>query len=204
VGTEGLKLDKYDALICDMDGTLVDSVGPNLKAWRVTCDHFGIPWDEPYMDSLGGVPTNATVELLSQRFGVDVNVAAVSDYKEALFLGMDVKPALFYPVYQILRDFSKHKTVAIGTGASREHANKVLVDLEVLPYVNTLVTACDVVNGKPAGDTFVQAAEQMGFSVDQCVVFEDTLTGVRAAEAAGMDCYRFYRGEFVEFIAFNR
>lgn len=201
---DSLKLDKYDALICDMDGTLVDSVGPNLEAWRQTCEHFGIPWDEPYMDSLGGVPTNATVELLNQRFGKDVDAAVVSDFKEALFLGMDVKPARFDSVYRILRNFGIHKPVAIGTGASREHANKVLADLEVLPYICTLVTACDVENGKPAGDTFALAAEKMGLQNGHCVVFEDTPTGVKAAEAAGMDCYRFYRGELVEFIAFSK
>lgn len=197
-----LNLENYDALIFDMDGTLVDSVGPNLEAWRLTCEKFGYPWDESYMDGLGGVPTVATVECMNQRYGMSLDAKAVGDYKETLFMSMDVSSQVFERTYQIMRDFALSKPVAVGTGASRLHAEKILLELDVLPHLTALVTASDVVNGKPAGDTFVLAAQKMGVAPSRCLVFEDTTTGMNAAKAAQMDCQRCYRGELKEFIPF--
>ena len=194
--------ENYDALIFDMDGTLVDSVGPNLEAWRLTCEKYGYPWDEAYMDSLGGVPTVATVECMNQNYGMSLDAYEVGDYKETLFMSMDVSSQVFPLTYQIMRDFALHKPVAVGTGASRLHAEKILLELDVLPHLTALVTATDVVHGKPAGDTFVLAAKQMGVDPSRCLVFEDTPTGINAARAAQMDCQRCYRGALKEFIPF--
>ncbi|GAM66374.1 phosphatase yqaB [Vibrio sp. JCM 19236] len=51
------------------------------------------------------------------------------------------------------------------------------------------MTATEVENHKPFPDTFLLAAEQMNIQPKDCVVFEDTLLGLQAAHAAGMDCY---------------
>jgi len=197
-----LNLENYDALIFDMDGTLVDSVGPNLEAWRLTCEKFGYPWDEAYMDHLGGVPTVATVECLNQHFGLSLDARQVGDFKETLFMSMDVSSQVFPLTYQMMREFALKKPVAVGTGASRSHAEKTLAELDVLPHLTALVTATDVVHGKPAGDTFLLAAKKMGVNPARCLVFEDTPTGINAAKAAKMDCQRCYRGELKEFIPF--
>ncbi len=52
-----IDLSSYKAIIFDMDGTLVDSMGAHIDAWQLTCDAFGYPFDRDYQYSLGGVPT---------------------------------------------------------------------------------------------------------------------------------------------------
>ena len=59
-----------------------------------------------------------------------------------------------------------------------------------------MVTSSDVVNGKPAPDTFLLVAEKMGINSSACVVFEDTKIGLQAAAAARMDCYLIDNGQF--------
>lgn len=194
-----LNLDSYDAILFDMDGTLIDSVGPNLNAWQKTCEHFEYPWDYEWMYSLGGVPTEGTIELMNERFDKKHDVFTVAAFKEDLFLNMDIHGQVFPKIYAILEAHVGKKRLGIGTGASRQHALHQLNDVNILPLLDVLVTASDVTRGKPSPDTYLQAAQALSVEPNRCVVFEDTETGAKAAAAAGMDCYVVYRGEIKEF-----
>ncbi|MGL6044877.1 MAG: HAD family hydrolase, partial [Vogesella sp.] len=83
----------------------------------------------------------------------------------------------------------------IGTGADRGHALKMLAETGLLELVQTVVTATDVVHGKPHPETFLTVAAQLGVAPQHCVVFEDTAIGQQAAAAAGMDCILVQNGE---------
>jgi HAD superfamily hydrolase (TIGR01509 family) len=65
-----------------------------------------------------------------------------------------------------------------------------LIALGILDKFDTIVAAEDYENGKPAPDAFLLAAERLGVSPKDCLVFEDTAMGVLAATAAGMACVR--------------
>jgi beta-phosphoglucomutase-like phosphatase (HAD superfamily) len=64
--------DHYDALIFDMDGTLVDSGQLHEFAWSEMLSHYGIPLDRLFMRSLAGVPTKGTIEILLEKFNIHV------------------------------------------------------------------------------------------------------------------------------------
>lgn len=196
-----INLEPYQAIIFDMDGTLVDSVAPHLDSWQVICERYGYPCDRAFMAELSGVPTLGTVQLLNERFGLDHPVAKVAFEKEALFLDMCKTPVRIEPVYQILLEQQARVPVAVGTGASREHALEQLGPLAILPLLSALVTASDVQHGKPHPETFLTAAQLIDVPPSRCVVFEDTAIGMRAAAAAGMDCYKVDAGRVVDFVA---
>jgi len=198
-----LSLSRYDAVIFDMDGTLVDSTAPHLDAWEMICDRYGYPCDRQFMATLSGVPTAGTVEILNQKFGLDHPVEPLSFEKEALFLKLCQTPRRFESVYQILVEQAAIKPVAVGTGASREHALAQLEPLDMLHRLSALVTACDVLHGKPHPETFLTAAQHIGIAPNRCVVFEDTAIGMQAAAAAGMDCVRVAEGEIVDVVRAN-
>ncbi|MEF1340281.1 HAD-IA family hydrolase, partial [Vibrio rotiferianus] len=69
-----------------------------------------------------------------------------------------------------------------------ESALRLLAKAGILKKLNAVVTATDVENHKPFPDTFLMAADQLGLGAEECVVFEDTELGKKAAHAAGMDC----------------
>jgi HAD superfamily hydrolase (TIGR01509 family) len=76
--------------------------------------------------------------------------------------------------------------VAIASGGPRVIVARSLELTGLAALFKVVVTADDVVHGKPSPDMFLLAARQMGVAPEKCLVFEDADPGVRAAEAAGM------------------
>ena len=84
-----LDLTKYQGIIFDMDGTLIDSMGSHLQAWELTCHALGYPFDYDYMYSLGGVPTLATVDILNEKYGLSHDPDEVAKQKHQFWLGLN-------------------------------------------------------------------------------------------------------------------
>lgn len=190
-----IDLRKYKGIIFDMDGTLVDSMGAHLEAWKATCTHFGYPFDSDYIYGLGGVPTYQTAIILNEKYGYKGDPKDVAEYKMAARARMDFVPSLIEETFAIFSHYRQSMKIAVGTGADRNHAEKLLSHHGLLNQLDALVTSSDVENGKPSADTFLSAAQQMGLTPQQCVVFEDTDIGQQAAANAGMDCILVVKGK---------
>jgi beta-phosphoglucomutase family hydrolase len=180
--------DHYDALIFDMDGTLVDSGQLHEFAWTETLNRYGIPIDRSLMRSLAGVPTKGTIEILLQKFNIKVNVSLdeMNDFKERVVhdnMQQYVKPTALLDVAQRYHGI---KLMAVGTGAYTQEAKTILKICGLDTYIAAVVGADQVANPKPAPDTFLRCAELLGVDPMQCVVFEDSKLGLQAAASAGM------------------
>jgi beta-phosphoglucomutase family hydrolase len=192
-----INLTQYQAIIFDMDGTLIDSMPGHGKAWRLTCERYGYPFDPLYMQSLGGVPTDQTVVLLNEKYQLNHDIAEVAAFKAAMWEQMDEAPVLIPCTLEVLQHYLSTKKIGIGTGAERNHALKMLRQTGLLELVPTVVTASDVRFGKPNPETFLTVAAQLGVTPELCVVFEDTAIGQQAALAAGMDCILVKDGQLL-------
>jgi len=183
-----INLNHYQAIIFDMDGTLIDSMPSHGKAWRLTCERYGYPFDPVHMQSLGGVPTDQTVVLLNEKYQLNHDIAEVAAFKAAMWEQLDEPPVLIPCTVEVLQHYLPVLKMGIGTGAERDHALKMLRQTGLLDLVPTVVTATDVTFGKPHPETFLTVAAKLGVAPEHCVVFEDTAIGKQAALAAGMDC----------------
>jgi HAD superfamily hydrolase (TIGR01509 family) len=76
--------------------------------------------------------------------------------------------------------------MAVATGSPRWVAEKILKALEIRDWFGAVVGAEDVPHPKPAPDTYLRAAEQIGVDPKRCHAFEDTALGMEAARRAGM------------------
>lgn len=190
-----MNLERYQGIIFDMDGTLVDSMPSHLEAWRLTCEHYGYPFELEYMNSLGGVPTRATVELLNDKFQQSHNASEVAIKKRQIWDQFTLTPPLIPVTYQIFQQYLGKRPIGVGTGAERSHAIDLLSHHQLLDKLDALITATDVSQGKPHPETFITVAEQMGVIPSQCIVFEDTDIGYQAAKRAGMDCVLVKNGQ---------
>lgn len=76
--------------------------------------------------------------------------------------------------------------MAVGSSVPNANLDLVLKRVKIRDYFNACVTGEEVVEGKPAPETFVKAAQKLGLPSDCCVVVEDAVQGVEAGKAAGM------------------
>ena len=75
---------------------------------------------------------------------------------------------------------------AVGSSTSRENLDSIFASTGLGEFFDEVVSADDVVNGKPAPDVFLKAASLLGIQPQDCVVLEDALFGIEAARRAGM------------------
>lgn len=180
--------DHFDALIFDMDGTLVDSGQLHEYAWREMLTRYGIPIDPPLMRSLAGVPTKGTIKILLNTFGIETtfDLEEMNQCKDQLVhsaMHRYVKPTR---LIEIAKHYDGKKPMAVGTGATTQEANTILKLCGLDQYLQAVVGADQVKNPKPAPDTFLLCAERLGVHPSRCVVFEDSALGLEAAASAGM------------------
>jgi beta-phosphoglucomutase family hydrolase len=182
----------FAGYIFDLDGTLIDTMPLHYRAWDEAMRAVGLqcPLDEELFYSLGGVPTLKVAELIAQHYGLTIDVHAVFEHKEALFLALGKDAKLIEPVVAIARRVAATHPVAIASGGPRDIVREMLRLTGLAPLFNVVVTPEDVVHGKPAPDMFLLAAKKIGVAPEKCLVFEDAEPGMRAAEAAGMQWVR--------------
>lgn len=182
----------FAGYIFDLDGTLVDTMPLHFRAWEAAMRVAGLtcPLDEDLFYSLGGVPTRRVAELIAAHYGLRIDPDAVFHHKESLFQELQGDARLIGPVADFARRVACTQPVAIASGGPRDIVWRSLELTGLAPLFPVVVTADDVVHGKPAPDMFLLAARQMGVEPDSCLVFEDAEPGMRAAEAAGMKWVR--------------
>jgi beta-phosphoglucomutase family hydrolase len=182
----------FEGYIFDLDGTLVDTMPLHVRAWDMAMRHAGLkcPLDEELIYSLGGVPTRRVAELIAEHYLLKIDLNAVFHHKEALFRELQGDARLIGPVVSFARQAAQSHPVSIASGGPREVVTRSLELTGLAPLFKVVVTADDVVHGKPAPDMFLLAARQMGVAPGRCLVFEDAEPGMRAAEAAGMQWVR--------------
>jgi HAD superfamily hydrolase (TIGR01509 family) len=176
----------FDAYIFDCDGTLADTMPTHYKAWLAALGENASEFPEAMFYELGGVPTARIVEILNERHGFTMPVAATIEYKEELFLSMIHEIAAIEPVVAFARKYHGVKPLAVASGGHREIVLTTLRALGIAGLFSTVVSAEDYAHGKPSPDPFLVAARRLQVAPERCLVFEDTVAGIAAADAAGM------------------
>ncbi|MFD2178635.1 fructose-1-phosphate/6-phosphogluconate phosphatase [Veronia pacifica] len=179
--------DKYDALIFDLDGTLVDSMPAHYQAWQQTAAEYGFEVDEAWYHTRGGSPAWLTAQSLIETFSLSVEPQVLADRKNQIFSELAEMEVVVLPAAEVAKTYAGRKPMAIGTGTLTDIADKLLKKAGLLELFDVVVGADQVDAHKPSPDTFLKCAELLSVESHQCLVFEDAPFGIQAAKAAGMD-----------------
>lgn len=178
-----------ETVILDMDGLMVDSEPLSRRAWDQVLVELGCePLDDAFYSTLIGHRIWETSEMLVAHYNLSIEPSELAWRKEVLFTEirsaeMPVMPGL-YDLLEALKQRGIRWGVA--TSSPRHVAEEVLVKLDVMESCQAIAGGDEVPNGKPHPDVYLLAAERLNREPGQCLAFEDSTPGCRAAQAAGM------------------
>jgi len=173
-------------LIFDIDGTLVDTMPLHYKASQLICNSYGFDFPLDFFYKSAGTPTIKVFQMLIANKGLNLDGEKLGIEKDKKYLELLNQVNPLKPVYDIAVAYKGKLPIALGTGATREVATKTLEAAGIINEFPIVVTADDVVHGKPAPDTFLLCAQKMGIAPAFCQVFEDGDQGITAALAGKM------------------
>jgi HAD superfamily hydrolase (TIGR01509 family) len=179
-----------EALIFDMDGTLVDSEPYAERAWADFLREHGHELESHVLGKMFGLRLLEGAAVVKDAYGLDLaveDIAAMQDRLRIAALRGNLAPM---PGTGAMLAFARDAGLrtALATSSLRHHADLTLAETELAGLFDAEVTGDEVEHGKPAPDIFLLASERLGFDPAHCVVFEDSPAGVAAAQAANMRC----------------
>ena len=174
------------ALIFDMDGTLIDTIGSHYAAWQKACAPYGVSFSMSYFFTLTGRPPIELSKRIVTEYGMMVPPVQLYHEKETIFKKTLNTVQVIQPVIEIVKQYHGLLPLAVGTGSNRTMAIEMLDSTGLLSFFDIVVTADDVTNYKPHPETFLNCADFFKISPAHCQVFEDGQLGLEAAQAAGM------------------
>jgi HAD superfamily hydrolase (TIGR01509 family) len=180
------------AAIFDMDGLMLDTEPAYRIAWQAASAECGYELPDPLYFTLIGRGRSEGEQTLVEAFGpqfpVDAFRAACLRREAAMF---DNTPPPKKPGLDALLDLldSRNIVKAVATSTEQRTAVAQLAAAGLLNRFVAVATGDEVVNGKPAPDLFLLAAQRLGVEPAQCIVFEDAEAGTIAAHRAGMTVF---------------
>jgi mannitol-1-/sugar-/sorbitol-6-phosphatase len=167
----------FEAVIFDLDGTLIDSTPAVLRSWNTWTSEYGLP----PLDLLKhhGTPSASVVRTVLPEELHESATRRISEIELANLHDVVVLPG----AVEALASLAGAKS-AIATSCTVPLAEARIAASHLEPP-SVLVTADDVAHGKPHPEPFLQAARRLGVDPHRCLVVEDAPSGLEAARAAG-------------------
>jgi mannitol-1-/sugar-/sorbitol-6-phosphatase len=177
VGLGRLADEVFEAVIFDMDGTLIDSTPAVVRAWNTWTSEYGLPPMDLRMHH--GTPSASVVRAVMPEHLQEAAMQRIVDLEIADLHDVVVLPG----AVEALASLASAKS-AIATSCTVPLAQARMAASQLVPP-SVLVTADDVVHGKPHPEPFLEAARRLGADPRRCLVVEDAPSGLEAAQAAG-------------------
>ena len=177
------------AAIFDMDGVIVDSHPIHKKTLRKFLELLGIEISEEELDFI--MEGRKRDEILRHFLGElsDEQVQVFGRQKEQLFRQESAAIQPIKGLLEFLQELDESEIrLAVASSGSSGRVNNILVSLDLRRYFQAIVTGDQVTNGKPDPAIFQVASDRLCVPPVDTLVFEDSVSGVKAAKAAGMKC----------------
>ncbi|HWT75608.1 MAG TPA: HAD family phosphatase [Mobilitalea sp.] len=187
-------LQDIDAVIFDLDGTLIDSMWMWESIDIEYLKNFGIELPPDLQKCIEGMSFSETAVYFKERFELKDSLDQIkSDWNRMAWDKYRNEVPLKEGVLELLIYLKEHAIPAgIATSNSRELVDLIVERLNVKEYFATIRTSCEVAKGKPSPDIYLLAAQDLNVEPSRCLVFEDVVHGVMAGKNANMKVCAVY------------
>ena len=180
---------KTEALIFDMDGTMINSMPYHAQSWIEFTRNHGIQIDVP--DLMARTTGRTGAECMRELFQRDMEEA---ECWRLIHEKEEIYRELFAPVFSEVAGFKAFAAVArgqglkvgVGTAGDKHNIAFAFSHLKMDPVPHAVVGGDEGLPGKPEPAIFLEAARRMAAKAEACIVFEDAPFGIEAARRAGM------------------
>lgn len=182
---------KQKAFIFDLDGVIVDTAKYHYLAWQKIAAQLGIDFTHEHNELLKGVSRVRSLEIILGLGNIEASQEDKDKWlieKNEDYLGYITnmkEDEILEGVVPVL-DFLKENGQLIALGSASKNARPILEKVNILHYFDAIVDGNDVTNAKPDPEVFVRAAQLLGKTAQDSIVFEDSVAGVQAANIANM------------------
>lgn len=178
----------FDAVVFDLDGTLIDTESLCNDAGVEACARLGLPVSAAFFEGLAGIDDRTRVRLIEEHTGGTVDLAVfLAEWDrlctERFQAGIPVKDGALALLDRL---DAMGMPLALATSSRRGPAREKLDGSGLASRFRIVVTFDDVAAAKPAPDPYLLAAERLGVDPRRCLAFEDSDPGARSANAAGL------------------
>lgn len=180
--------------IFDLDGTLFDTKDVNFRAYSKAIQECGYQADidyKYYCDFCNGNNYKTFLPVLIPKI-TPQGMQAIHDAKKRLYASYLKYAVKNKSLFSLIESIRGEYVIALATTASRENVDDILKEFRVAEEFDIIITQEDVINCKPAPECFLLAMERSGVMAENTIIFEDSETGLKAAEASGADYVRVY------------
>ncbi|WP_066221773.1 beta-phosphoglucomutase [Formosa haliotis] len=182
---------KTKGFIFDLDGVIVDTAKYHFLAWKNLANSLDFDFTETQNEQLKGV---SRVESLKKILAWGNKTVSDAKFQELMTLknteylefidNMDESEIL--PDVPKVLDYLIDENQGIALGSASKNARRILEKVHLLPKFQSIVDGNDVSKAKPDPEVFLNAATALNIKPEDCVVFEDSVAGVQAANTANM------------------
>ncbi len=190
--TEGIKESLNRAILFDLDGVIIDSMGCHSRTWaQAVKEKLGVDLPERYFLVNEGRNSKNLLMDIWQTHQVKLDPdqwQAVSDYRDELFLD-EFSPTLVPGALELIQQLSEFEyDLGVATGSTRQVANEVLSQTGIRQFFSQMVTSQDVYKSKPDPEPYQLLLKQMDNQPQKAVVIENAPLGIQSALAANLIC----------------
>tara|TARA_R110002124_G_scaffold138798_1_gene302800 strand:+ start:25406 stop:26062 length:657 start_codon:yes stop_codon:yes gene_type:complete len=177
--------------IFDLDGVIVDTAQYHFLAWKKLAESIGISFSEEQNEQLKGVSRVRSLEKILDWGKIEVTDAEFTslmnrkndDYLK--YISQMTSDEILPDVSRVL-SFLYENDQKIALGSASKNARTILRKVHLNNYFETIVDGTNVSKAKPDPEVFLNAANGLKVNVGSCIVFEDSIAGIEAANTAGM------------------
>lgn len=174
------------AVLWDMDGTLIDSEPYWMKSEGEFAKANNSTWSEQDGLSLIGMSLYDSSKIIKQKVGSELEPEQIIDQLTDQVTAQLKQEILWRPgARELLMLLRKKKVKTALVTMSMHRMAKQVVDSIGFDAFDVIIAGDNVLHGKPHPEPYLKAAEALGVKPEDCVAFEDSISGLRSAEAAG-------------------